>query len=82
MSSEGLGRRQAQLRRNAEALLSADAGFMLLERELSGERLAREIVGLFSDPERLVRTGAAARSLARLDAAKVIVDEMLKQNNG
>jgi len=68
-------------RRNAEALLSAGAGFMLLERELSGDRLAQEIVGLICDPEKLATTGAAARSLARLDAAKVIVDVMLKDTN-
>jgi UDP-N-acetylglucosamine--N-acetylmuramyl-(pentapeptide) pyrophosphoryl-undecaprenol N-acetylglucosamine transferase len=66
-------------RRNAEALLKQGAGFMLLERELSGERLARMIVELMESPDRISRTGASARSLARLDAAKVIVDEMLKE---
>lgn len=66
-------------RRNAEALLTAEAGFMLLERELTGERLAQEITALLNDQERLAATGAAARGLARLDAAKVIVDEMLKK---
>jgi len=65
-------------RRNAEALLKKGAGFMLLERELSGETLARTIIGLMEDPERLALTGVAARELARLDAARVIVDEMLK----
>lgn len=65
-------------RRNAEALLTANACFMLLERELTGERLAQEITALLNDKERLAATGAAARGLARLDAAKVIVDEMLK----
>jgi UDP-N-acetylglucosamine--N-acetylmuramyl-(pentapeptide) pyrophosphoryl-undecaprenol N-acetylglucosamine transferase len=65
-------------RRNAEALLKEGAGFMLLERELSGERLAQEIRGLMADPEQLASVGAAARGLARLDAARIIVDEMLK----
>jgi UDP-N-acetylglucosamine--N-acetylmuramyl-(pentapeptide) pyrophosphoryl-undecaprenol N-acetylglucosamine transferase len=65
-------------RRNAEALLGAGAGFMLLERELTGERLAAEIVALLGDPEKLKATGEAAHGLARLDAARVIVDEMLK----
>ncbi len=69
-------------RRNAEALLSADACFMLLERELTGARLAQEITALLGDREKLVATGAAARSLARLDAAKIIVDEMLKNVQG
>ena len=66
-------------RRNAEALLGAGAGVMLLERELSGERLAGEIAGLLQDREKLAATAAAARSLARLDAARVIVDEMLNR---
>jgi UDP-N-acetylglucosamine--N-acetylmuramyl-(pentapeptide) pyrophosphoryl-undecaprenol N-acetylglucosamine transferase len=65
-------------RRNAEALLSADACFMLLERELTGARLAQEITALLGDREKLVATGVAARGLARLDAAKIIVDEMLQ----
>ena len=67
-------------RRNAEALLKKGAGFMLLEQELSRERLAAEIDGLLSDPAQLRETGSNARSLARLDAAKVIVDEMLKES--
>jgi UDP-N-acetylglucosamine--N-acetylmuramyl-(pentapeptide) pyrophosphoryl-undecaprenol N-acetylglucosamine transferase len=66
-------------RRNAEALLKKQAGHMLLERELTGDRLATTITDLLSDPEGLRLTGANARGLARLDAAKVIVDEMLKK---
>ena len=42
---------------NAEALLKKGAGFMLLERELSGEKLAGMISELMSDPETLQRTG-------------------------
>jgi UDP-N-acetylglucosamine--N-acetylmuramyl-(pentapeptide) pyrophosphoryl-undecaprenol N-acetylglucosamine transferase len=66
-------------RRNAEALLGAGAAIMLLERELTGDRLAQEIGSLLGDPGKLAAIGAAASSLARLDAAKVIVDEMLKK---
>jgi len=65
-------------RRNAEALLKKQACFMLLERELSGERLATTIRGLMNDPETLRQTGAAAFGLARLDAAQIIVDEMMR----
>jgi UDP-N-acetylglucosamine--N-acetylmuramyl-(pentapeptide) pyrophosphoryl-undecaprenol N-acetylglucosamine transferase len=65
-------------RRNAEALLKQGAGFMLLERELSGESLARLAGELIDDPERITAAGRNARSLARLDAAQVIVDEMIK----
>jgi UDP-N-acetylglucosamine--N-acetylmuramyl-(pentapeptide) pyrophosphoryl-undecaprenol N-acetylglucosamine transferase len=65
-------------RRNAEALLKQGAGFMLLERELSGENLAKMIIELVGSPEMIVRTEESARGLARLNAAQVIVDEMLK----
>jgi UDP-N-acetylglucosamine--N-acetylmuramyl-(pentapeptide) pyrophosphoryl-undecaprenol N-acetylglucosamine transferase len=65
-------------RRNAEALLKKGACEMLLELELSGERLAATVGGLLREPERLAGMGRQARSLARLEAAKVIVDEMMK----
>jgi len=66
-------------RRNAEAFLKKGAGFMLLERELSGERLAGIIHELAENPETVHRAGALAFGLARLDAAKIIVDEMMKK---
>ena len=50
---------------------------MLLERELNPESLVEQIKGLFAAPELLQEIGENARSVARLDAAKVIVDEML-----
>lgn len=68
-------------RRNAEALLKKDACFMLLEQELSGERLAKVIHELARDAETVKQTGKFAFSLARLDAARIIVDEMLKGQN-
>jgi UDP-N-acetylglucosamine--N-acetylmuramyl-(pentapeptide) pyrophosphoryl-undecaprenol N-acetylglucosamine transferase len=68
-------------RKNAEALLKKGAGFMLLERELSGESLARMIIDLMEHPEQAAAAGTKARELARLDAAKLIVDEMLETGN-
>lgn len=65
-------------RKNAEALLKCGAGFMLLERELKPENLVAQIVELIDSPELLRETGTKARNVARLDAAKMIVDEMLK----
>ncbi len=65
-------------RRNAEALLKKDACFMMLERELTGESLAAAITTLAGDPELIRNTGDLALGLARLDAAKIIVDEMTK----
>ncbi|RNC72658.1 MAG: undecaprenyldiphospho-muramoylpentapeptide beta-N-acetylglucosaminyltransferase [Desulfuromonadales bacterium] len=66
-------------RRNAEALLKCAAGFMIIEKELSGELLARTIRELMDDTARLRAAGEAAKGLARLDAAQVIVDEMMKE---
>jgi UDP-N-acetylglucosamine--N-acetylmuramyl-(pentapeptide) pyrophosphoryl-undecaprenol N-acetylglucosamine transferase len=65
-------------RRNAEALLKKQACFMLLEHELTGERLAGVISDGMNDPVLLQQTGALAFGLARLDAAQIIVDEMLR----
>ncbi len=66
-------------RRNAEALLKKDACFMMLELELTGETLAESIRTLAEDPQLVLHTGEAAFSLARLDAARIIVDEMLNR---
>lgn len=65
-------------RRNAQALVAQGAAVMIEQRELTGERLASAIVALASDVERRRRIGAAARRLARPDAAKVIVDKVLE----
>jgi UDP-N-acetylglucosamine--N-acetylmuramyl-(pentapeptide) pyrophosphoryl-undecaprenol N-acetylglucosamine transferase len=65
-------------RKNAEALLKKDACFMMLEQELSGESLADTILRLSADIETVQHTGKLAFSLARLDAAGIIVDEMIK----
>jgi UDP-N-acetylglucosamine--N-acetylmuramyl-(pentapeptide) pyrophosphoryl-undecaprenol N-acetylglucosamine transferase len=64
-------------RRNAEALLKKQAGFMLLEHELTGEKLAGIIKELVDDPDTVRRTGLLAFGLARMDAARIIVDEMI-----
>jgi len=64
-------------RKNAEALVKQGAALMVEQRELSGERLAAEILALAGDPERRRAISAAARRLARPDAARVIVDKVL-----
>jgi UDP-N-acetylglucosamine--N-acetylmuramyl-(pentapeptide) pyrophosphoryl-undecaprenol N-acetylglucosamine transferase len=66
-------------RKNAESLLAKDAGFMILEEDLSGETLAAEILSLIESPERLAQVEANARSLAQLDAAQAIVAAMLEK---
>ncbi len=65
-------------RRNAEALLKKQACFMMLEKELTGLNLAGTIRRLMDDPTLLRQTGEAAFGLARLDAAIIIVNEMMK----
>jgi UDP-N-acetylglucosamine:LPS N-acetylglucosamine transferase len=49
---------------------------MILQKDLSGERLAQEIIGLFDAPEELTRMEAASRRLARKDAAAATVEIM------
>lgn len=64
-------------RKNAAALVKQGAASMLEQRELTGDRLAAEIVALAGDAPKRAAIGAAARQLARPDAAKVIVDRVL-----
>ncbi len=65
-------------RRNAEALADAGAAEVLLQSGLTGHTLAERIQALVADPERRAHIATAARSLARPDAARVIVDRALE----
>ena len=65
-------------RKNAQALVNDGAAVMIEQRELSGDRLAAEVLSLAGDRERRQRMGEAARRLARPDAASVIVDRVLE----
>jgi UDP-N-acetylglucosamine--N-acetylmuramyl-(pentapeptide) pyrophosphoryl-undecaprenol N-acetylglucosamine transferase len=65
-------------RRNALALVRDGAALMIEQRELTGDRLASEMLALAADEARRRRMGAAARRLARPDAARVIVDRVLE----
>src|SRR4029079_13962031 len=60
-------------RKNAEALEAAGAGRMILQQDLSGERLAQEIVMLASKPEKISAMEEAARKLSRGVAAAAVV---------
>ncbi|HYE93055.1 MAG TPA: undecaprenyldiphospho-muramoylpentapeptide beta-N-acetylglucosaminyltransferase, partial [Terriglobales bacterium] len=73
---------QLEQRRNAEVMQEAGAARMILQEELSGERLAREISALVADPERVTRMSEASRRMARGDAAKAAVDLMEKLVEG
>ena len=63
-------------RKNAEVLGRAGAGLVIEERDLSGERLAATIAMLVADPDRRRQMSAAARTLARPDAAARIADRV------
>jgi UDP-N-acetylglucosamine--N-acetylmuramyl-(pentapeptide) pyrophosphoryl-undecaprenol N-acetylglucosamine transferase len=58
----------------------ADGGAAVVvpDAELDGPRLAREVGALLASPDRLHAMAAAARRLARLDAADRIADEVLQ----
>jgi UDP-N-acetylglucosamine--N-acetylmuramyl-(pentapeptide) pyrophosphoryl-undecaprenol N-acetylglucosamine transferase len=62
-------------RANAEVLVRAGAAVMILDRELSGERLGREIRTLASDPQRLAAMAKAAAALGRPQAADDVIKE-------
>ena len=64
--------------RNAQALVEAGAAVLVAEREASAMRLAAVLDELLADRPRLVRMGAAARSLAKPDAAARIADVCLE----
>jgi UDP-N-acetylglucosamine--N-acetylmuramyl-(pentapeptide) pyrophosphoryl-undecaprenol N-acetylglucosamine transferase len=65
-------------RRNAEAVAGAGAAELLLQADATGAVLAARVLALAGDADRRRRMGAAATSLARPDAARVIVDRALE----
>jgi UDP-N-acetylglucosamine--N-acetylmuramyl-(pentapeptide) pyrophosphoryl-undecaprenol N-acetylglucosamine transferase len=65
-------------RKNAEILVAAGAAETLEQETLTGPRLAARITTLVGSPGRLAEMSAAARRLARPDAARVIADKALE----
>jgi UDP-N-acetylglucosamine--N-acetylmuramyl-(pentapeptide) pyrophosphoryl-undecaprenol N-acetylglucosamine transferase len=61
-------------RKNAEALQAAGATRMIVQQELSGERLVKEIEALARQPQQIDRMEEAGRSLAHGHAAAAAVD--------
>jgi UDP-N-acetylglucosamine--N-acetylmuramyl-(pentapeptide) pyrophosphoryl-undecaprenol N-acetylglucosamine transferase len=64
-------------RKNAEALVAAGAAELLRQCEATGPVLAERVLALAADPARRQRIAAAARALARPDAAREIVGRAL-----
>ena len=58
---------------NAANLVERGAATLVLDRDLTGERLAKEIAHLLTDRQLLRRMSAHARTFARLDAAERLV---------
>src|SRR5215213_3571802 len=61
-------------RKNAEALQTAGAARMILQKDLTGESLANEILDLINSPAKISAMETATKKLARKDAAEVTVD--------
>jgi UDP-N-acetylglucosamine--N-acetylmuramyl-(pentapeptide) pyrophosphoryl-undecaprenol N-acetylglucosamine transferase len=69
-------------RHNAEAVEQIGAATIILDPELTGERLADDLVQLTNDPGRRKTMARAARTLAMPDAAKKITDVALELVSG
>lgn len=65
-------------RKNAEAVERAGAGRMILQAELTPERLAQELLWLVNDPQQLARMAEASKKLGHPDAAAKVVDLAMK----
>lgn len=62
---------------NARALEAAGAAVVLADAHCGPQTLGEAVRGLLADPDRLAAMGAAARALARPDAADAIADDLL-----
>jgi UDP-N-acetylglucosamine--N-acetylmuramyl-(pentapeptide) pyrophosphoryl-undecaprenol N-acetylglucosamine transferase len=67
---------------NAHNLVERGAATMILDRELTGERLAQSIAHLIADRQTLRRMSANARTFARPDAAERIVRSLERWSEG
>jgi UDP-N-acetylglucosamine--N-acetylmuramyl-(pentapeptide) pyrophosphoryl-undecaprenol N-acetylglucosamine transferase len=63
---------------NARSLERAGAARVLLEKDLTGQRLGAELAGLLGSPERLGAMGARMKSLGRPEAGPVIARRVLE----
>jgi UDP-N-acetylglucosamine--N-acetylmuramyl-(pentapeptide) pyrophosphoryl-undecaprenol N-acetylglucosamine transferase len=73
---------QLEQQRNAEVLQTAGGARMILQNELSGEKLAQEIKALVAAPDRITEMEKAVRTLARPGAAAATVDLIEKLIGG
>lgn len=64
--------------KNARAFEAAGAAEVLLDRECSGQELAKRLESLIGSPERLRAMAEAARRLAKPGAAETLVERILE----
>ena len=69
-------------RKNAEAFERAGAGRLILQKDLTAERLAHQITSLIDDPSEIDRMEEASRRLGRPDSAERTVDLAMKVASG
>ena len=62
-------------RRNAEAVQAVGAATLILDRDLTPERLADALARLLDDADRRREMGAAARALARPEAGRLVAEQ-------
>jgi UDP-N-acetylglucosamine--N-acetylmuramyl-(pentapeptide) pyrophosphoryl-undecaprenol N-acetylglucosamine transferase len=67
---------------NARWMERGGAAVVVPDGELSAARLARETATLLADPQRMRAMAAAARRLARPDAAEAVAEELLGATRG
>jgi UDP-N-acetylglucosamine--N-acetylmuramyl-(pentapeptide) pyrophosphoryl-undecaprenol N-acetylglucosamine transferase len=67
---------------NARNLVERGAAALILDRELNGERLAKEVAHLLADRQTLRRMSAHSRTFARLDAAERLVRSLERWAEG
>lgn len=65
-------------RYNAEVLQKEGAAQIILQRDLTGEILAKKLSSVLSDEERLKGMGKQSKKMGKPDATSLLVDEMEK----
>ena len=63
---------------NARALVRSGGAEMILQQDLTGEKLANTLSTYMAHPQQLERMGKAARTFSRPEADRIIVDHILK----
>ncbi len=67
---------------NARSLAQRGGAEMVLQKDLTAEGLAKSLLTYINHPQQLKKMGDAARGFSRPDAARIIVDELLKGTGG